>query len=276
MTPAVQAIAVVLPVIYLTAAFLYAMSFGGPNAPQVRGPRRAVFATAALLHIAMFVIEGVASGGFPRLATTWEAISVVALCTALLYALTDWRFSDTEGSTGAVVLGSVFAMQLVASAFFPLSQAPEPADLVQSLHVVTSALASSAVVLSGLHGGLYLLLFRQMKRRSFGVLFQRLPDLQHLSTLTRLSALSGFVLLGVGVNVGIGIAHAQGVEGFSYTDPYVIVILGLWLHFGLVAFSGRIPGLSARRAAFAAAAGFLVLALAFVLTLTSVSFHANA
>jgi ABC-type uncharacterized transport system permease subunit len=268
-----QVLTVLLPVAYLVAAVLYAMSFGGPRAPHVDRPRRIAFALALVLHAGLFAMHAYASGGFPKVATTWEATSAVALCTALLFLLVERKRSEAEASTGSVVLGAVFAMQLVASSLGPIEALPARAGLVDALHVGTSALACSAVVLSGIHGGLYLLLYRQMRRRSFGVLFQRLPDLQHLSRLTRLSALNGFILLGIGLNVGIGLAHLEGVEGFSYTDPFVLVCLGLWLHFGLVAFSGKIPGLSARRAAFAAAGGFVVLLLALVLTLTPISFH---
>lgn len=272
-----QALIVLLPVAWLVTTVLYAMSFGGPRAPHVDRPRHAALALALGLHALYFVLRGVESGGFPRVGTTWEAISAVALCTALLFVLVERGHpeSGAEASTGSVVLGTVFVLQLLASSSVPLDVEPARAGLVHALHVVTSALACSAVVLSGLHGGLYLLLFRQMRRRSFGVLFRRLPDLQHLSRLTRLSALSGFVLLGIGLNVGIGWAHFEGVAGFSYTDPFVLVVMLLWVHFGLVAFSGRIPGLSARRAAFAAAGGFLVLVLAFVLTLTPASFHGS-
>ena len=272
-----QALIVFLPVVYLVAAILYAMSFGGPRAPHVDRPRRLALVAALVLHGALFVVPALRVEGFPEFGTTWDAISAVALCTALLFAIVErGRPEDEEASTGGVVLGTVFAMQLLASSFGPLDPEPEKAGLAHALHVVTSALACSAVVLSGIHGGLYLLLFRQMRKRSFGVLFQRLPDLQRLSRLTRTSALSGFILLGVGLNVGIGWAHVEGVEGFSYTDPFVLVVLGLWIHFGLVAFSGKIPGLNARRAAFAAAGGFLVLVFALVLTLTPASFHAGA
>ncbi len=270
MNSSLQALSVALPVAYLLAAFLYAMDFGAPRAPRVVGLRRAALAAAAAMHVGLFVVRGEQAGGFPRL-DTWAAVSAIALCTVLLFA--GVSFNVAQKSIGGVVLGIVFAMQLVSSCFAPLYSTSRATDLVTLVHVATSTLASSAVVLSGILGGLYLLLYRQMRRRSFGALFRQLPDLQTLAHLTRRSALAGFLLLTIGLNVGIGWAHAEALAGFSYTDPYVLLVMALWIHFGIVAFSRWIPGLTAWRASFAAAAGFVVLLLAVLLTLTRATFH---
>jgi hypothetical protein len=65
------------------------------------------------------------------------------------------------------------------------------------------------------------------------------------------------------------------VPGFSYTDPFVLVMLALVVHFGIVALSGRIPGLTARRAALAATGGLvLMVASLLVLQIARAGFHA--
>jgi hypothetical protein len=92
--------------------------------------------------------------------------------------------------------------------------------------------------------------------------------------MTRRAALSGFVFLTIGLNLGFFVAHRDHVDGFGYTDPHVLLTLFLWVHFGIVAFSGRIPGLSARRASLAASAGLVALVLALFVTLfPSITFH---
>jgi hypothetical protein len=50
----------------------------------------------------------------------------------------------------------------------------------------------------------------------------------------------------------------------------------LWLHFGVVAFSQKIPGLGARRASFAAAGGLLAALLSLLLVLLPHHFHGAA
>jgi ABC-type uncharacterized transport system permease subunit len=137
-------------------------------------------------------------------------------------------------------------------------------------------LAAAALILSGVHGILYLLLYRQMRARRFGLLFAHLPDLDVLARMTRSSALSGFLFLTVGVNVGIAMAHAEKSEGFRYAQPEVLLSIVLWIHFGVIAFSRHIRGFSARRASFAAAGGLVALLLSLMLILfPGISFHSR-
>jgi NAD(P)-dependent dehydrogenase (short-subunit alcohol dehydrogenase family) len=117
--------------------------------------------------------------------------------------------------------------------------------------------------------------YRQMRRRTFGPLFRALPNLELLSRMMRRAALAGFLFLTVGLNLGILIGHSTRPDGFDYTDPHVLLTLALWVHFGLIAFSGSIRGLTARRASWAATAGLVSLLLLIVLTLLpSLTSHA--
>jgi ABC-type uncharacterized transport system permease subunit len=167
-------------------------------------------------------------------------------------------------------------MQLCASALGPLEPraAGAPADFLSISHATTSVLAGSAVMLSGLHGSLYLLVLRRMRRGSFGPLVEHMPDLRTLALLTRRAALAGFLLLTVGVNLGIAWAHATDVPDFGYTDHWVLAMFVLWIHFGIVAFSRSIRGFSAQRASFAAAIGLAIFLIAGLISLLPLgSFH---
>jgi ABC-type uncharacterized transport system permease subunit len=268
-----QALIVLLPVGYALCAILHGMAFGGPRAPQVGGLRRWSLRATLALHLAYFALRGSALGHFP-VSELWSTISAVAFSIALLYAGLV-RFMKHPG-TGGVVLGLVFVLQSAASSFVAIDPAPRPGGMgvFQVLHVATSAIAAAALVLSGVHGILYLLLFREMRERRFGALFDHLPNLDVLARMTRGAALLGFVGLTIGLNLGIWIAHRDHVHGFAYRDPEVLISLALWIHFGIIAFSGSIKGFSARRASFAAAGGLVALLLSLVLVLfPSISFH---
>jgi ABC-type uncharacterized transport system permease subunit len=178
--------------------------------------------------------------------------------------------------TGGIVLALVFVLQAAASSFVAIEPVPRAGGMgvFQVLHVATSAVAAAALVLSGVHGILYLLLFREMRERRFGALFDHLPNLDVLARMTRGSALLGFIGLTIGLNLGIWIAHRDQVRGFAYRDPEVLISLALWIHFGIIAFSASIRGFSARRASFAAAGGLVALLLSLLLVLfPSLSFH---
>lgn len=268
-----QAIQVALPCGYLMAAMLFAMAFAGASEPGVARIRRPLLRGLLVLHLLLFALHGHQSGGFPRF-DLWMSVSSVALATALLFVGVTIR--TPQPTVGAMVLLVAGALQLVSSMFARMQvEGVEPAPLATAVHVITAAFASAAVVLSGLYGFLYLLLLRQMKRQTFGAIFQRLPDLTQLARMTRRSALAGFGGLALGVNVGFAIAHSTGTSGFHYADPMVLLVLGVWLHFGLIAFSRRIRGITAQRASWAAVGGLTVLiATLFLAVVPGATFHA--
>jgi hypothetical protein len=53
----------------------------------------------------------------------------------------------------------------------------------------------------------------------------------------------------------------------------VLGSLLVWLYFGAIAFSARIPGFGSRRAAIAACAGLVALALSLLLVFSPIPFH---
>ncbi|MEM8710482.1 MAG: cytochrome c biogenesis protein CcsA, partial [Planctomycetota bacterium] len=269
-----QALTVLLPCGYSVAALLYAMAFAGESGPDVRRFRTPLMRGLLLLHSGLFALHGFAADGFPTF-DAWLSLSAVALALALLFVAITWRFG--HASVGALVIGSVALLQLLASMFGPVAAIPAtaPGSGASGVHAITAAVASAALILSGLYGFLYLVLLRQMKRKTFGAIFRQLPDLTQLAKMTRRAALAGFLGLTLGVNVGIGLAHAEGTAGFEYTDPTVLLTLSLWVHFGLIAFSKRIRGLTAQRASLAAVAGLAVLVGTLLLfVVPGATFHA--
>lgn len=291
---AVQALGTFLPLAYFAAAFLYAMHFGGRGAPSVVGPRRLALGLALVLHLALAGARWLQAAAFP-VQDPWSTLSGIALVMVLLHLAASaapprgeaGRSADqldpegrgqgrSAAGSGALVLGTSGLLQALASAFAPLlppAASPGP-EAFKVFHVVTSLVAAGALVLSGIHGWLYLVVYRRIRRHRFGALVRGLPSLRHLAVMMRRSALVGFALLTIGLNVGIAWAHYDRLQSFHYSDPWVLAMLAIWIHFGFVAFSGRIPGLTARRASLAAALGLAVFLSAGALTLIpDLTFH---
>lgn len=269
----IQALSALLPTAYATVTFLYLLDFLVERQEILVKPRRMLLVVTIGAHGGLFAAMAKLAGSFPAI-SGWTSLSALALCLACLHLYTTARVAHP--GTGLIVFGVATVMQLASSALGPLEPVaaddrPVPFYL---FHVGTILIASAALILSGIYGLLYLTLFRQMKLRRFGPLFSGLPSLDEMIRVTRRTALAAFVLLAIGINAGIWWAHAAEVEGFNYADPMVLALLALTLHFGVVAFSGRIPGLTARRASFAAAAGFVLLLFSLVaVQLSRTSFH---
>ncbi len=274
MNQALQALGVLLPVLYALSALFHGVVFAGDRSKKIDPLRRNVLNATIAIHCAWFVVRAVEIQQFPA-NDLWATVSLVAFSTALLYAIVA-RFTGHAGS-GGVTLGFVFVLQLLASAFgsFQASARPTAMGPWAITHVSTSAVASAALILSGVHGVLYLLLLREMRERRFGAWFEHLPDLDMLAKMTRRAALFGFLGLTIGLNVGIGLAHAEKAPGFDYKHPEVLLSLALWAHFGVIAFSEKIRGFGARRASYAAAGGLAVLLLSLLLVLWPHSFHSG-
>ena len=253
---------------------LYAMAFAGERGPRVQRVRPVVLRVLLALHLGLFALHGAAAGGFPAF-DAWLSVSAVTLALVGLFVVVTRRHD--QATVGALVLLVVAALQMLSGMFGPMEAivAERAPSTATNLHVITAVIATAALILSGLYGFLYLTLLRQMKRQTFGPIFRQLPDLTQLARMTRRAALAGFLGLTLGVNVGIGLAHAKGTVGFQYTDPIVILVLVLWLHFGVIAFSGKIRGVTAQRASFAAVAGLTVLvATLFLAIVPGATFHA--
>ena len=274
-----QPLAVALPAGYIVSALLHGMAFGGERAPRVTRERAWVLRLTLGAHIAWFLALGSALQSFPVVDIA-STISAVVLTSAFLYGFL--ARSVKHAGSGGVVLGLAALLQMCASAFSELDPQPRvgpptpPLGPPQILHVALSVVATASLLLSGVHGTLYLVLFRLMKRRSFGPVFEHLPDLDLLARMTRGAALAGFLCLTLGLNLGIYLAHRDRPSNFAYRDAEVLLSILVWLYFGVIAFSARIRGFTARRASLAAALGLaFVLLSTFLLFFPRLAFHSR-
>jgi len=270
-----QVLTVVLPPAYLLATLLHGIAFREPQNRVAERLRQVATATTLILHLAWFGVLNERFQAFPIVDTATSASAVVLTTLLLQTALARWM--KNPGS-GGVVLALLFVGQLFASSIADLRALPRESGttVFGIVHVLTSVLAVSALVVSGVHGVLYLTLLRQMRLRHFGALFAGLPDLSVLARLTRASALAGFLGLTIGINVGIWLAHRDHQAGFAYRDAEVVLSIGIWLHFGAIAFSRWIRGFNARRASIAATAGLVVVLLSLALLLVpGTTFHSH-
>lgn len=269
----IQALSTLLPCLYLALVGLCGAAFMASEERRYLGARRTLLFLTLGVHAALFAARFTEVPGMPAL-SGFAALSPLAFSIAGLHA---WFARVERGQAGSATItyGVAFLLQLLSSALAPLEVLPahdRPA-LFYALHVSSALVASAALALSGIDGLLYLILYRQMRLRRFGPLFESLPSLDQLAARMRRAALFACLFLAVGVNAGIWWAHRAQVTGFSYRDPFVLGLIALMLHFGVVAFSRRIPLLTARRAAIAAVGGLGVLVISLGYSLLPRGFH---
>ena len=94
-------------------------------------------------------------------------------------------------------------------------------------HTLASLLSYVAFLIAFVSGILFLLQERQLKRKTLGQLFHRLPSLETLDRINFVSLSLGFALLTVGMLFGfVGISVLLG--RWWTGDPKEILTTGLW------------------------------------------------
>ncbi|MCY2926677.1 MAG: cytochrome c biogenesis protein CcsA [Planctomycetota bacterium] len=202
-----------LPLAYLGVAADYAATF----VLRVRThSRNAALPAVIVLHAAFLTAWGLHAGVIP-LGEIHEILSLVALSSAILYAVIELTSRDRRA--GVFILLLVFLIQYTASAQLagPIARGRGAVGESGSLHVIPAIFAYTAIAFAAVCSTLYLAGQRALKRHSFGVLFDRLPPLDLLGTMSWHALLSGFVLTTVTMVTGALLFHSMGGHGHGGT-----------------------------------------------------------
>ncbi|MFH1124666.1 MAG: cytochrome c biogenesis protein CcsA, partial [Pseudomonadota bacterium] len=110
---------------------------------------------------------------------------------------------------------------------------------------------------------MYLLQENQIKKKKFGSLYSRLPSLETLDSINRLSLMYGFAFLTVGMVTGA--VYAQYALGSYWRwDPKEVWSLIAWIIYAILLHERLAVGWRGRRAAIMAIFAFVVLIFTFI------------
>jgi ABC-type uncharacterized transport system permease subunit len=216
----------------------------------------AVFA----LHCVYFLLGTVHHATYP-IANMPEVISAVALSVAGVYLYVE----RGQGSkvTGAFQLPMVVVMQLIASTLMQHGAAASPgvnASPGFSLHALAAVFAHSAFVVGAVYAVMYVLMYRALKGKRFGLVFERLPSLDKLASMGFRATALGWVLLTASIVVGFVIT--RNVSESAYRDPYVVVAIGIWAIYGVALLSYFGLGLKGARTVYLSLLAFACAVIA--------------
>ncbi|MDO9170584.1 MAG: cytochrome c biogenesis protein CcsA [bacterium] len=224
---------VLLPLLYLLLFVAYLWVFY-ENRRFAHLWARRLLATTVVAHLAASVIHARVHHHLP-MASPLEFLSLLALSLLLIYAVVERRLRVRE--TGFLVTGVAFLLQFIASAFSVAEPAANPLleDPGYAGHAVLVLLAYTALSLSFLYAVLYLVLARQLARKTFGLLFRRLPPLEVLERMSVGAAKLGVPLLFGALALGhlwlYDLADKLDPETARSLTPFDPKILTSWLIF---------------------------------------------
>ena len=141
-----------------------------------------------------------------------------------------------------------------------------------TLHVATMFIGMAIFALAFCAGIMYLLQERQIKSKSFGLLYRRLPSLEVLDSLNYVCLTFGFPLITIGLISGFVYAGAVW-QSYWHWDPKEILSVVSWLIYAVLLHERLAVGWRGRRAAIMAIVGFSVILVTFVGTSMILEVH---
>jgi ABC-type uncharacterized transport system permease subunit len=261
----------IVPLLYIVTTALYGIHFfrDTPLAGSLKQPALIITVVTHVADLGLLT----STAGFRLSYSAYNLMSMVALTLAITYMFIEFTTkSDKTGffviafAAGSALFSSILSSQTVDSG-------PAFSGLRIGVHLIAAIFGFSSVAIAGLYSGMYLVLFRQIRLNRFGLLFQRLPNLEALEMLIMHAVAFGFFFLSVTIVAGVLEQHASK-EVINLFEPRLISLFVIWLLYGISLFIKPLFGWDIKHMAVLLIALFvLVTALLFIMSLVTPSFH---
>lgn len=227
--------------------------------------RVAEWATAAgfILHTAALAVDWMIDGHYP-LFFLRETLSFLAWALVAVYALVLYRYRAQ--AVGAFTMPLISVLVFIALLANP---GPDSTPLAFSatrlfpIHTTLVIFAYAAFFIVFMASVMYLLLERDLKLKTFGAIFHRLPPLNTINDLATSAAIGGLTLLTLGIVTGM-IWSWDRYGRFWHNDPKEIFAALTWLVYLVLIIYRSTADWRGRRAAWLGVLGFaLVLCTLF-------------
>lgn len=239
--------------IYLLGTIIYIVHFVNQN-KQVRTAARGMILAGGIVHTAAIVVRYLEAGHTP-LVNNHEAVSFFAWSMTWGFLTFHWRYQVKNfGFFVTPVISALMIISALSSRVIPeLPPALKSGWL--PVHASIAIVANGVLALAFCGAIMYLLQEREIKKKSFGVFYSRLPSLDALDTLNHHCMTVGFPLLTLGIITG-SIWAEQAWGSYWNWDPKETWSLVTWFLYASLLHQRLTVGWRGRRAAIMAIIGF--------------------
>ncbi len=271
MVPVIHFLNVFLPILYLGTFSVYFYDFMRGEKKFVNVKRLFIFITL-FTHL-IYLLLRTSEFDHPPITNVFEIFTVLAFSIAFSYFLLE-LITDIRG-TGPFIIIISFVFQLISSLF--IADQIDVKEVLKNnllgIHVVNALLGYSGFTISAVYGFLYLTLYKDLKHSRFGLIFNRLPNLEVLEKLSFYSAVIGFILLTVSIIIGV-IWLPSAFPKFSFLDPKLIGTGVVWVLYGAGIFTKFFSRWRGKKLILLSITGFLIAIFSTILTnFLARSFH---
>ncbi len=246
---------IVLPVLYFVTIWLYGRAFfsGRRLSEQLKTP---FLITTLIVHAGYIISRTLLLGHFP-ITSIFEISTLIAFTITLVYAYIELKIKNR--TTGYFILNLPFFFQLLSTCF--IKDTPAVAAILRSnllgFHVSTALLGYSALAISAVYGFLYLMLYHNIKSSHFGVIYNRLPNLEALERMSVTAITIGFILLTIAIILGMILLQVVFSMDFL-SDPKLLGTFATWLIYALGLSAKKMAGWSGRKIVILSISGFVI------------------
>lgn len=246
---------------YLIAAIHYILAFVNKRRSV---QRVAEWSTAIgfMLHSTALVADWWIDGHYP-LFSLRETLSFLAWALVALYSIVRYRYGAQ--AVGAFTLPLTSVLTFTALLIGPDSNnapATFSATWLFPIHTTLLIFAYAAFFIVFIASVMYLLQERELKLKTFGATFHRLPALTTVNELATIAAVFGLTLLTLGIATGMIWSSIRSGR-IWHNDPKEIFALLTWLLYFALAIYRSTAKWRGRRAAWLGVVGFALVLCTF-------------
>lgn len=260
-----------IPIFYFITFVIYLYDFQKEEKSLSNSKRLFLFITLCT-HLLYLLLRTIAFD-HPPITNVFEIFTLLAFSVSFAYFVLE-LVTDIRG-TGMFIIIISIAFQTVSSIFIKdlFFVREELRSNLLGTHVFSALLGYAGITISAVYGFLFLMLYNQLKQNKFGLLFDRLPNLEILEKLCFYSAVIGFILLTIAIIIGV-IWLPQSNLNFSYADPKLLGTLLIWIIYGLGILRKIYGNLRGRKLVIVSIVGFILTISSTILSnFLAKSFH---
>jgi HemX protein len=260
-----------LPFLYIITFAIYFYDFmkGGK---QFQNSKRLFLFLTIFVHLVYLLLRTIEFNHMP-ITNVFEIFTVLAFSVSFAYFILE-LITDVRGTGPFIIIISIL-FQVISSLY--IEDLLEVRDVLRSnllgVHVISALLGYAGITISAIYGFLYLILYKDIKLNKFGLVFNRLPNLEILEKLSFYGAVFGFVLLSITITIGI-IWLPMAFPDYSYADPKLIGTFLVWLLYGTGILSKVFGKWRGKKLVSLSIIGFVIaIASTMITNFMSRSFH---
>ncbi|MHB8173441.1 MAG: c-type cytochrome biogenesis protein CcsB [Nitrospirota bacterium] len=211
----------------------------------------------------VFLIYSTVTKGHIPMTDIRESLVFFSWAIVLIYLVLEYRWKIRV--MGAFIITIAFILILASTLFAP-DTAPLPEYFSSGwlgVHTTLAFLAYASFAIAFAFGLMYIIQERQLKRKSPGALYRRLPPLDVLDELSYRSIIMGFPLLTLAMLTGAIWADSAWGSYWGW-EPKEIWSLITWLVYAAYLHARLVAGWRGRKTAYLAVTGFLIVIFTFL------------